>query len=429
VGSLVEDIRQATESLVWGEKHDGGLFDLFCERQALAGFVAALLAPCMPDAVRVQLWQTLSILVQNARRETSFCYLLSGGHLNTLLAGDPDLRHEETLAYFVAFMKSLSLRLDGETAMLMLDCRPGAVWAAGFPLFAQAVRLATNRDHMVCTAARVTLLNLLRIERSEVRASAAEAACLLLVPSLAKALHVSWAAASAAIRLQDIETMRVAIEAEDDLFGFINDLLVLDVTPVTISIVKNILAAAVLPLFACLAPPLSYQPSGTDLTEQSLPTEGSLDDLQAPRCNAFEEELCYEQQFEGNWFYGTSGTNFHISVAATGQLHFEEKSPAGQVVTGTLRPQGLWHQGQLFFEQGEGFGTIRLRFVNEQRAATSVALRSCSSPSSLSALRAPRPSRCRRRSRCPSRRRWRRRSPLRLSPLTRRWRTPSRCLA
>mmetsp|Transcript_82492 Transcript_82492/g.163805 ORF Transcript_82492/g.163805 Transcript_82492/m.163805 type:complete len:1198 (+) Transcript_82492:211-3804(+) len=376
VGSLVEDIRQATEMLVWGEKHDGGLFDLFCERQALAGFVAALLAPCMPEPVRVQLWQTLSILVQNARRETSFYYLLSGGHLNTLLAGDPDLRHEETLAYFVAFMKSLSLRLDGETSLLVLDCRPGANWAAGFPLFAQAVRLATHKDHMICTAARAALLTLLRISRPEVRASATEAACLLLVPSLAKALHVSWAAASAAIRLQNIETMRIAIEAEDDLFGFINDLLVLDVTPVTSAIVKDILAAAVLPLFACLAPPLAYQPSGADDLhskqgmDASEPGDGN-DDLENRRCNEFEEDQGYLQLFEGNWFYGTSGTNFHISVAANGQLHFEEKSPAGQVVTGTLRPQGLWHQGELFFEKGGGFGTIRLRFVNEQRAVLS----------------------------------------------------------
>jgi hypothetical protein len=221
---------------------------------------------------------------------------------------------------------------------------------------------------MICTAARAALLTLLRIERPEVRASAAEAACLLLVPSLAKALRVSWAAASAAIRLQDIETMRVAVEAEDDLFGFINDLLVLDVAPVTSSIVKDILAAAVLPLFACLAPPLAYQPSGTDAPEQ--PCDGK-DEWETPRCPDFEEDLSYQQQFEGNWFYGTSGTNFHINVAVNGHLLFEEKSPAGQVVTGTLRPQGLWHQGELFFETGEGFGTIRLRFVNEQRAVLS----------------------------------------------------------
>lgn len=68
---LVEAIRQSTEALVWGERHDAALFDLFCEHHMLAAFVIAL-RTVIPCQVKVQILQTISILVQNARRTTSF---------------------------------------------------------------------------------------------------------------------------------------------------------------------------------------------------------------------------------------------------------------------------------------------------------------------------------------------------------------------
>jgi hypothetical protein len=72
---LVESMQQATEALVWGERHDASLFDLFCEHRMLAAFVTALRA-VIPVQVKVQILQTLSILVQNARRTTSFFFLI-----------------------------------------------------------------------------------------------------------------------------------------------------------------------------------------------------------------------------------------------------------------------------------------------------------------------------------------------------------------
>jgi len=265
---LVENVRMVTEALVWGEKNDDGLFDLFCERQALAGFVAALMSPTTPHSVRVQLLQTISILIQNAHRDTSFYYLLSGGHLNTLLGsaldcedddvgeiyGALDLQDEEVLDYFVALVKGLALRLDGGSAQLFIDAAQREAEVQGFALLAQAARFTTHRDPMVRTGARVALLALLGIDHPKVRCRTVETARQLLVPGLARALRIAWAAAGAAVRLRDAATLRVALEAEEDTLSFINDLMLLGIPALAESLARGVLAAALLPLLAGLLP-------------------------------------------------------------------------------------------------------------------------------------------------------------------------------
>merc|ERR1712154_506855 len=64
--------------------------------------------------------QSLSILMQNVRRETSMIYLLSGGLLNTFFDDPPKLDDEELNAYFVTLLKGLALRLTADNAQLCL---------------------------------------------------------------------------------------------------------------------------------------------------------------------------------------------------------------------------------------------------------------------------------------------------------------------
>jgi hypothetical protein len=278
VHHLVESIRQTTEAIVWGENNDETIFDLFCERQALAGFISALLSQSTPQPIKVQLLQTLSILVQNARRDTSFFYLLSGGFLNTLLAGALDseddevgyvygaldLHDEEVLSYFVTFVKGLALRLDGGSAQLCVDERSPPSAAQGFPLFAQAVRFTTHREMMVRTAARMALLSLLRISHPKVRSHTVEAARGMLVPSLVRAFSVAWAAAGTAVQLGDVGTLQVVFEAEQDLLEFFNDLMLLDITPICEALARGFLFAGLLPLLSVLAPSPHSTPASID---------------------------------------------------------------------------------------------------------------------------------------------------------------------
>lgn len=217
---LVEQIRQATEALVWGERHDGTLFDLFCEHQLLGGFVATLQAPGTSSAVKVQLLQSMAILLQNARQTTSTFYLLSGGRLNALFDHPPDLGDEEVLAYFVTLLKNLALNLSSDSARLLLASageEPGgggrpSLARLRLPIFERSLALSDHWEAMVRTAARAAVLNILRLEDEDVRDASVSAFCRLFAPGLVKRLDAlraklrRQAAASAASSLDAAAT-------------------------------------------------------------------------------------------------------------------------------------------------------------------------------------------------------------------------------
>ena len=59
----------------------------------------------------LKLLQTLNILFENLRHETSLYFLLSNNHVNSILTTKFDFEDEELLAYYISFLKTLSLRL------------------------------------------------------------------------------------------------------------------------------------------------------------------------------------------------------------------------------------------------------------------------------------------------------------------------------
>ena len=85
--------------------------------------------------VCVQLLQTLNILFENIRNETSLCkvfkhfsrigqliidflstdYLLSNNHVNSIIVHKFDFSDEEVMAYYISFLKTLSLKLNVHT--------------------------------------------------------------------------------------------------------------------------------------------------------------------------------------------------------------------------------------------------------------------------------------------------------------------------
>jgi protein CLEC16A len=91
--------------------------------------------------VCVQLLQTLNILFENIRNETSLCeyltfkakcnkyplwpldlrlcfvsdYLLSNNHVNSIIVHKFDFSDEEVMAYYISFLKTLSLKLNSHT--------------------------------------------------------------------------------------------------------------------------------------------------------------------------------------------------------------------------------------------------------------------------------------------------------------------------
>jgi len=254
VPRLVESVRQITEALVWGERHDGALFDLFCEHHMLASFVTALHARATPCVLKVQLLQSLQILAQNARRQTSSFYLLSGGLVNSLFDDPPDLGDEEVLAYFTALLKGLALRLDNESATLCLaPCKPlggtdiNNKAVTRLPIFERAVALACHRDSMVRSAARTALMSMLRLDSPHIRDVASDAFVRRMAPGMALSLRAAGPvrgprSSSKMSSMGPSSTLPLGDSSEDveDLRGFASDLIALKVPAVTQALVDQL---------------------------------------------------------------------------------------------------------------------------------------------------------------------------------------------
>ena len=85
----------------------------FFEKNIHQYFLAILnSSPRTSPHITVQLLQTLSILFENIRTETSIYYLLSNNYVNSIIVHKYDFSDEEILAYYISFLKTLSLKLN-----------------------------------------------------------------------------------------------------------------------------------------------------------------------------------------------------------------------------------------------------------------------------------------------------------------------------
>eukprot|EP00913_Durusdinium_trenchii_P022170 g20831.t1 len=149
--------------------HNENFFDFFCEKSILADFVRILGRP-VPKTVKVQLLQSLSMLIQNIRRPTSLYYLFSNNYVNQLIATQFDWSDEEILGYYISFLKSLALRLNEETIKTLGQNEPipprrffFQERSQQFPLFTEAVRFFSHHDQMVRTSVRTLTLRVFNV--------------------------------------------------------------------------------------------------------------------------------------------------------------------------------------------------------------------------------------------------------------------------
>ena len=219
---IVDTVKQLSELMVYGDKHeDAGFFELFCEKGLLRTLVELFREPSRGSEVRVQIIQSLSVLLINISAPSSLFYLLSNNHVNDLIASRVDGADEELLAYYVSFLKTLSLSINPGTVHFFLqsavavrrsgggggggggapssapdsplrpgtpDARPSAAAVAGavkggdaaparsaappaasLPLYTEALRYVHHSDSMVRTTVRTLTLNVYAVRDAGVR--------------------------------------------------------------------------------------------------------------------------------------------------------------------------------------------------------------------------------------------------------------------
>ncbi|XP_075421466.1 protein CLEC16A isoform X3 [Ascaphus truei] len=155
---LVETIRSITEILIWGDQNDSSVFDFFLEKNMFVFFLN-ILRQKSGRYVCVQLLQTLNILFENIRHETSLYYLLSNNHVNSIIVHKFDFSDEEIMAYYIYFLKILSMKLNNHTVHFFYNEHTN-----DFALYTEAIKFFNHPEHMVRVAVRSITLNVYQVD-------------------------------------------------------------------------------------------------------------------------------------------------------------------------------------------------------------------------------------------------------------------------
>jgi len=154
---LVETLRSVTEILIWGDQNDSSVFDFFLEKNMLSFFLRIMKQKC-GSFVCVQLLQTLNILFENIRNETSLYYLLSNNHVNCIIVHKFDFSDEEVMAYYISFLKTMSLKLNVHTIHFFFNEHTN-----DFPLYTEGIKFFNHSESMVRIAVRTLTLNVYKV--------------------------------------------------------------------------------------------------------------------------------------------------------------------------------------------------------------------------------------------------------------------------
>ncbi|XP_065339533.1 protein CLEC16A homolog isoform X4 [Cloeon dipterum] len=261
-GLLVETLRSIAEILIWGDQNDGSVFDFFLEKNMLSFFLKIMRQKC-GSYVCVQLLQTLNILFENIRNETSLYYLLSNNHVNSIIVHKFDFSDEEVMAYYISFLKTLSFKLNTHTIHFFYNEHTN-----DFPLYTEAIKFFNHSESMVRIAVRTLTLNVYKVD---------DKSMLKFIGDRTAAPYFSnlvWFIGNHVLELdncvrndadhQSKGKLADLVAEHLDHLHYLNDILCLDIGDLNCVLTDQLLHRLLMPLYVLsLAPRLSSQDSVT----------------------------------------------------------------------------------------------------------------------------------------------------------------------
>lgn len=230
---LVEALRAIAEILIWGDQNDASVFDFFLERQMLLHFLKIMEQGNTP--LNVQLLQTLNILFENIRHETSLYFLLSNNHVNSIISHKFDLHNDEIMAYYISFLKTLSFKLNPATIHFFFN-----ETTEEFPLLVEVLKLYNWNESMVRIAVRNILLNIVRVDDDSmiifVIKHIKEYLSELVDSLVALSIEMDTFVRSAENVLANRERLRGKVDDLIDLIHYIGELLEVEAVAETLSV-------------------------------------------------------------------------------------------------------------------------------------------------------------------------------------------------
>ncbi|GBC03975.1 hypothetical protein RclHR1_05430005 [Rhizophagus clarus] len=159
--SVVDVLKEMTQVLVWGDQHNQTILDYFFENN-IHHIILNLLKQTKSPNITNQILQTMNILVENIHDLTSLYFLLSKNYVNEIICHKFDFSNDEILAYYIIFLRTLSLKLDSSTLYFFFNERHN-----DFPLYSEAIKFFKSDDSMIRTAVRTITLNIFAVNNAQ----------------------------------------------------------------------------------------------------------------------------------------------------------------------------------------------------------------------------------------------------------------------
>ncbi|CAE7757085.1 Clec16a, partial [Symbiodinium necroappetens] len=178
-----------------------------------------------------------------------------------------DFDDEEVLAYYITLMKSLAMRLDNESIKFFFIQHP----EPSFPLYIEATKFFSHRDHMVRATVRTITLQVYKIEDQPMRRFVLRHAAESYFSQLAYHLQDLWlrldAAAAKATGEDNLSQVQRENELQQDLQIYLSDVFELGIEELNEVLADRLLNAAILPvLLAGLTTSSSHRVGGAART-------------------------------------------------------------------------------------------------------------------------------------------------------------------
>ncbi|KAI6241474.1 FPL domain-containing protein [Aphelenchoides fujianensis] len=252
---VIEALRSITEILIWGDQNDSSVFEYVPSSSSNAKcsstFTNIMSQKC-GGYVNVQLLQTLNIMFENLRNETSLYFLLSNNHINVMITHPFDFENEELLAYYVSFLKTLSFKLNPNTVHFFFNEASGRS-THEFPLFTEALKFFNHNESMVRIAVRTITLNVFRLKDEGMLkfvVSRAQDYFTLLAKEIARqTIEMDTFARSAQNELTNRDRLLNMIDLHLDHIHYLNDILLVKNEELNALLVNSISYYVISPLY------------------------------------------------------------------------------------------------------------------------------------------------------------------------------------
>jgi len=160
---IIERIREMTEFQLWGEKNNDTFFDFFCEHNVI-DLMLRLLKKSTARDISIQIIQSLSMYLTNIKKPININYVLSNNAINEFITHSFNFADDETVDYYISFLKSLALRLEVIPLELFYNQR-----YKDFPIVSQAVKFYNYPASMVRTSVQNITLTLFKMDEKKLQ--------------------------------------------------------------------------------------------------------------------------------------------------------------------------------------------------------------------------------------------------------------------